>query len=81
MALQIEVVTPRQVLFSAEADYVTIPGVVGELGILPGHLPILTEMKEGALKYKKDGSEKEVQVKSGYAEVLKDKITVLAIID
>ncbi|PCI28286.1 MAG: ATP synthase F1 subunit epsilon [SAR324 cluster bacterium] len=80
MALQLEVVTPREILLTAEADYVTIPGVIGELGILPGHLPVLTELKEGVLSYKKGSETKEVNIQSGYAEVLKDKITVLAVV-
>lgn len=80
-ALKLEVVTPQKVLFTAEADYVTIPGSNGELGILPGHLPLITEMKEGFLSYKRKKEKQEVKVQSGYAEILKDKITVLAIVE
>lgn len=79
--LYLEVVTPQKVLITTEADTVVIPGIVGELGVLPGHIPILTELKEGVLTYKTGGKTQEVKIKSGYAEVIKDNITVLASVD
>ena len=76
--LSLEVVTPQKVLLTTEADQVVIPGIVGELGVLPGHIPILTELKEGVLTYISGNKSEEVKIQSGYAEVIKDKITVLA---
>ncbi len=76
--LSLEIVTPQKILLSVEADYVVIPGIIGELGVLPGHIPVLTELKEGVLSYKTSDGTQEVKVLSGYAEVLKDKITLLA---
>ena len=76
--LILEVVTPQSTLLSTEADYVTIPGIVGELGVLAGHIPLLTSLKSGVLSYKKDSEEKKVAIHYGYAEISKDKITVLA---
>ena len=78
MSLNLEIVTPNSILLSVEADYVTLPGEVGELGILPGHIPLLTNLQTGILSYSKGGSEEKVAVHYGYAEVCKDKITILA---
>ena len=79
--LHLEVVTPQKVLLTTEADYVTIPGIVGELGVLPGHIPILTELRTGALSYKLGSDIQKVEIKSGYAEVFQDRITILASAD
>lgn len=76
--LNIEVVTPQRTLLEAEADYVTIPGELGELGILPGHIPLLTNLNSGVLSYKSSSGEKKLAVHFGYAEVCQDKITILA---
>lgn len=78
MSLNLEIVTPKNILLSVEADYVTIPGELGELGILPGHIPLLTNLQSGILSYSKGGSEDRVAVHYGYAEVCGDKITILA---
>ena len=76
--LQLEVVTAEKILFSTEADYVTIPGIVGELGILAGHLPVLTGLSSGVLTYVNGKEEKHVAVHYGFAEVFADKVTILA---
>ena len=76
--LTLEVVTPEKVLLETEADYVTVPGSIGELGILPGHIPLLTSLKSGVLSYRLAGTAKKLAVHHGYAEVCKDRITVLA---
>jgi F-type H+-transporting ATPase subunit epsilon len=56
--LTLEVVTPSKVILETEAEYVTIPGELGELGILPSHIPLLTNLQSGVLSYKKSGVEK-----------------------
>ncbi len=56
----------------------TIPSELGELGILPGHIPLLTNLSSGVLSYKNSSEEKKVAVHFGYAEVCQDKITILA---
>jgi len=75
--LKLEIVTPQRLLVDTEADYVTIPGIVGEMGILPGHLPVLTEIFSGTLSYTNQGKLSKIAVHHGYAEVLDDKITFL----
>jgi F-type H+-transporting ATPase subunit epsilon len=76
--LTLEIVTPKSTLLSTEVEYVTIPGEIGELGVLPGHIPLLTNLRSGVLSYKSSSEEKKVAVHFGYAEVCQDKITILA---
>jgi len=76
--LTLEIVTPQRKLLEVEADYVTLPGGMGELGILPGHIPIVTTLQSGVLSYKSSNDVKKMAVHYGYAEVCKDKITILA---
>lgn len=78
MTLKLEIVTPQQILLSTEAEYVTIPGEIGELGILPGHIPLLTNLQSGVLSFKNNGNEEKIAVHSGYAEICRDRITILA---
>lgn len=78
MSLNLEIVTPERIVLSTEADYVTIPGELGELGILPGHIPLLTNLQSGILSFSKGGGEEKLAVHYGYAEICRDKITILA---
>jgi F-type H+-transporting ATPase subunit epsilon len=78
MTLNLEIVTPQRILLATEAEYVTITGEIGELGILPGHIPLLTNLQSGILSYKTGNIEEKIAVHSGYAEVSRDKITILA---
>ncbi|OEU69055.1 MAG: ATP synthase F1 subunit epsilon [Desulfuromonadales bacterium C00003093] len=75
--LKLEMVTPYKRLLSEEVDELTAPGFVGELGILPGHTPLLTTLKVGELSYKKDNEQFHVAVNWGYLEVEDDTVTVL----
>ncbi len=76
--LTLEIVTPEKVMLKTTADYVTLPGMIGELGILAGHIPLLTSLQSGVLRYRSSGTESRFAIHHGYAEVLDDKITVLA---
>jgi len=76
--LNLEIVTPERVLLETKVDYVTIPGIVGELGILPGHIPLLTNLQSGILSYKNGNEESKIAIHYGYAEICQDKITILA---
>lgn len=76
--IRLEIVTPDRLLLSEEVDEVSIPGTEGYLGILPGHLPLLTMLGIGILSYRK-GSEKQMfAVTGGFAEVLPDRVIVVA---
>ena len=77
--LQIEIVTPERLLVRDEATEIQVPGMYGYLGILPGHAPLITELKSGELSYRRsDGKIERLALHWGFAEVLPDKVTVLA---
>ncbi len=75
--LKLEMVTPYKRVLSEEVDEVTAPGSIGELGLLPGHTPLLTNLKIGELSYRKGGQSFHVAVNWGYLEVENDTVTVL----
>jgi F-type H+-transporting ATPase subunit epsilon len=76
--LTLEIVTPERPLVRETVDEVTLPGVEGELGILPGHTPLLTVLKVGVLAYRKGDERSYVAIAYGFAEALADRVTVLA---
>jgi F-type H+-transporting ATPase subunit epsilon len=76
---QLEIVTPaKQVVKDVAAEEAQIPGLDGYLGILPGHAPLITELKSGELTYRASGATHALAVAWGFAEVLPDKVTILA---
>nr|NIS41792.1 F0F1 ATP synthase subunit epsilon [Desulfuromonadales bacterium] len=75
--LKLEMVTPYKRVLSEDIDELAAPGTLGEIGILPGHTPLLTTLKVGELSYKKDGQTFHVAVNWGYVEVEDDTVTVL----
>ncbi len=78
-AIELIIVTPQRQLLREKVASVQLPGASGELGILPGHAPLITELGNGELSYKASGGEPVVlAVLSGFAEVLPDRVTVLA---
>jgi F-type H+-transporting ATPase subunit epsilon len=77
--IMLEVVTPDKSVVSDEAQIVVAPGEYGEFGVLIGHTSFLTTLKIGMLRYKdQGGAERVVFVNGGFAEVLPDKVTILA---
>jgi F-type H+-transporting ATPase subunit epsilon len=79
-AIQLIVVTPERQLLRESVLEVTVPGLEGQLGILPGHAPLMTELGIGELSYRTNTSSQPIvlAVISGFAEVLADRVTVLA---
>jgi F-type H+-transporting ATPase subunit epsilon len=79
-SIELTVVTPERQLLRVKASYVTVPGLDGELGVLPGHAPLITELGIGELTYQTSGDAKAVPlaILGGFAEVLPDRVTVLA---
>lgn len=75
---QLEIVTPSRLLVKDVAEEAQIPGVSGYLGILPGHAPLITELAVGVITYKASGATHTLSVAWGFAEVLQDKVTILA---
>ncbi len=80
MALHFELVTPERLVRSDEVYMVVVPGTEGEEGVLGGHAPFMTTMKDGTLKvYKTEGAQpEEIAVRGGFAEVAPTGLTVLA---
>jgi F-type H+-transporting ATPase subunit epsilon len=76
---QLEIVTPeKQVVKDVRAEEAQIPGLNGYLGILPGHAPLISELKAGELTYKTAGAIHKLAVAWGFVEVLPEKVTILA---
>jgi F-type H+-transporting ATPase subunit epsilon len=75
--LHLRVITPARVVVSEEVDEVVAPGEIGEFGVLPGHVPFITLLAPGELKFKKGGVERRFIVLGGVSEVKDDKVTVL----
>ena len=77
--IQVEVVSAEESIFSGPAKFVALPGEMGELGILPGHVPLITRIKPGAVRIEKaDGEEEFVFVAGGILEVQPKVVTVLS---
>ncbi len=74
----LEIVTPEKMIVSDDADEMQIPGKSGYLGILPGHAPLISELSSGELSYRNGGQTHRYAVAWGFAEVLPDKVTILA---
>ncbi len=78
MSLTLEIVTPEARVYSDTVDAVVIPTVEGEIGILAGHIPLLTQVDAGELRVTKNGTILYLAVGKGFAEVQGDKVSVLA---
>jgi len=76
--IQLQIVTPEREVAEEEVDEVSIPGKEGYLGVLPVHAPLLTERQAGTLAYRQEGNKRYVALLSGFAEVLPDRVIVLA---
>ncbi len=75
---QLEIVTPEKMVVRDVAEQMQIPGKNGYLGILPGHAPLITEMAVGEITYQNGSASHHLSVAWGFAEVLPDKVTILA---
>jgi F-type H+-transporting ATPase subunit epsilon len=78
MPLQLDVITPERRLLSEQVDAATVPGLGGELGILPGHTPLISQLKTGVLSYTRGGETRRLLVSGGFVEVNEDRVSVLA---
>jgi F-type H+-transporting ATPase subunit epsilon len=75
---QLEIVTPEKKVVDTPAEEVQIPGKNGYLGVLPGHAPLITELAVGEITYREGAGEQRLAVAWGFAEVLPNKVTILA---
>ncbi|OFW09168.1 MAG: ATP synthase F1 subunit epsilon [Acidobacteria bacterium RIFCSPLOWO2_02_FULL_67_36] len=76
--IQLQIVTPDRLIVRDEVDEVEIPGSEGYLGVLPGHTPLLASLAIGELWYRKGQEKTYLSIAFGFAEVLPDRVTILA---
>jgi F-type H+-transporting ATPase subunit epsilon len=76
--IELEIVTPEKQVVRDQVDEIQIPGKAGFLGVLPGHAPLITELAVGEISYRKSGQTTYLSVAWGFAEVLPNKVTILA---
>ena len=74
----LQIVTPVRSVVYEEVDAVELPGAEGYFGVLPGHTPFLSTLRVGEVKYRSEGQDKFLALSGGFAEILPDKVTVLA---
>jgi F-type H+-transporting ATPase subunit epsilon len=75
--LQLDIVTPEAKTFSEEVDMVVLPGVEGELGILPLHVPLMTRLLPGEIRITQGQKQVELVVGNGFVEVMPDKVSIM----
>jgi F-type H+-transporting ATPase subunit epsilon len=79
MPLKLRIITPERVVFDEEnIDSVTLPGVMGEMTILPQHAPVMTELRPGPVLFRRAGEEVDLALSGGFMEVRNDTVVVLA---
>ena len=76
--IKLEVVTPERRVLSETVDSVNVPGMNGELGILLGHTPLISQLQTGVLSYVQGGATHKLLVSGGFVEVNADRVSVLA---
>jgi len=77
MPLKLEIVTPEREIFSNDVDMVVLPGIEGELGVLPQHAPLVTVLKPGELSYTVGGKTSFLAVGQGFVEVTHSTVSVM----
>ena len=78
MPLHLEIVTPERLAYEDDVDMVLVPGIDGELGVLPNHTPLVSLLGVGELKIRKGGSEEAFAIAGGFLQVRPDKVVVMA---
>ncbi len=77
MSLELNLVTPEKSVLADTVDALSFPTAMGEIGILPGHIPLLSLIEPGALKFYKEGKETILAIDKGFAQVQNDKVSIL----
>ena len=77
MTLKLEIITPEETAYSEDVEMVTLPGVEGELGIFPQHVPLMTQMVPGEIIVRKGGHDQSFAVGEGLVEIMGDHIAIL----
>ena len=76
--LNLEVITPERLVLREQVDEVVAPGLGGELGILPDHTPLISQLKTGVLSYRQGNENRRMHVSGGFVEVASDRVSVLS---
>ncbi|MGH9914378.1 MAG: F0F1 ATP synthase subunit epsilon [Pyrinomonadaceae bacterium] len=76
--IKLDVITPQRRVLSEQVETVVVPGKNGELGILPAHTPLISQLQAGILTYEKGGTMTRLLVSGGFVEVSADQVSVLA---
>ncbi|MFO7929580.1 MAG: ATP synthase F1 subunit epsilon [Candidatus Humimicrobiaceae bacterium] len=71
------IVSPEQKIFEGEVDYISVPSVEGSMGLLPGHIPIVCQLKVGIVKYKVGSKSEYVAVQKGYMEFFENDVNII----
>ena len=77
MQLHLEIITPERIAYTDTVDMVTVPSVMGTMGVLPKHIPLFAQLQEGELKIKKGSEDYFLSIGGGFIEVTKEKVIVL----
>ena len=77
-SFQLRVITPNRVFYEGKVDMVEFDTTEGEIGVLPGHIPLTVIIKPGVLRIYESDGEKQAALHSGFAEILPDGVTILA---
>jgi F-type H+-transporting ATPase subunit epsilon len=78
MPFKLEIITPDRVVFSGNADFVSVRGVEGELGIMPGHIPLFTKLLPELVTVHQEGRKEVVAAMGGFLDVHPDRVTILS---
>jgi len=76
--LRLDIAVPERLLVSEEVDLVIAPGREGEFGVLPGHSPFLSSLRQGAIRYQRAGRATTIEISGGFAHVANDRVIILA---
>jgi ATP synthase, F1 epsilon subunit (delta in mitochondria) len=76
--LKLEIVTPDAKVFSEDVDMVTLPGVEGEMGIYPNHVPLMTQISPGEIIARKNGQDFFLAIGEGFVEITGERVAILA---
>ena len=78
MPIELEIVTPERLAYSDTVDSVNVPGIDGQLGILPHHAPLVSMLGIGELRIRKGGAEESFAIAGGFVQVRPDRVVVMA---
>ncbi len=76
--LKLEIVTPEGTAYSEHVEMVTLPGVEGEMGIFPNHVPLLTQIEPGELIIRKEGKDQFLAIGEGFVEITGERVAIMA---